>query len=290
MMKIIRYSGIRLKQDYTFPQQLEALCVSANAKTKDILEEARQAPFLLLDFDKNAEPIVLIRALLQQGELLLAEDAGKIIAYVAFRSIVLGRDARLEIYVSPQYRNDAFLKEFCDALEDYAFTAYPEGLQLHKVRATIHPENKASLTAAKNREFYSFGILPFEGLFNGQLTPMIYLELYPKQVRDALKNQEVLKSVRSPQRTPSSSPSTDSVVQLPQPSEPGGLLRQHPPSELPISERARPKRAKRRSKLTGESATLEQPNSLPTSGDPVREPIQFDISTAPGFAALDPAL
>lgn len=206
-MRIFRVSGVRLDiNSHLHAAQFAVICDQAEKLGTEILEEARKEPHLFYDYLKNLAARPLVASILSRGELFFAEIDGKIIAYAAFRDILIGHKAKLEIYLLPQYRKTRTLGEFRDALAQAAFAPFPDGLQLIKISACVHPQNIPSLKACKNSGFVHLSNLPYEGLFKGQLVPMIYLELYPPEIRHLMKPQEISNVKRSVSPNPSSPP------------------------------------------------------------------------------------
>jgi len=192
-MKVIRYSGIRLdRSNYTYPIQLQTVVQNVFNAAKDLFKQALQEPLLYYDNDKQVTIKDLIGAILSTGELFILYDDDKPIGYAGYRNVLVGRYANSEIYLLPEYRKSLILGEFRDVLCKAIFSPWPEGLQLLKVRAYVHPDNTPCLTGCKNSGFVEIATLPYEGLYQGVITNMIYLELYPAAVQDARTKEDVI--------------------------------------------------------------------------------------------------
>lgn len=196
-MKIFRYSGVRLKDDFTYSAQLEMLAHTVLNKAESVFKLSMSEPYLMYDEDKTKTPLQLIINHLHGGELYIAEIDDNPIGYASFRGIAPGRYAYLELYLLPEYRKSTILGEFRDKLYECAFLPFPQGLQLLKLKAHIHPENKSSISACENSGFKIISLLPFEGLFNKQISPMLLLELYPKEVLNSMQGEEINVSSQS---------------------------------------------------------------------------------------------
>ena len=188
-MRIIRSSVLRLNgASPTIGQDIENEIAIAVKLATPILEESRKEDWLYYDFSLNFTIEQNIRAGVLDSEIHLCEVDGEIAGFMKFSNIIVGKCANIEIYISPKYRKAGVLKEFCERMEQYVFTPFPEGLGVIKLKCFVHPENKASLAACKCTGFRTAAFLPFEGLFKGTWHPMIYLELYPPSVRDEVRN------------------------------------------------------------------------------------------------------
>jgi RimJ/RimL family protein N-acetyltransferase len=238
-MKIFRFSGVRLNSnDHTYAAQFDTICTQATRLAQTIFPDALKAPYFIPDTDKNVPLRFYIQNALLNGEIFFAEIDGKIIGYAIFRDIKTVHSALLEIFVLPEYRKTLVVEQFRAALDNAAFAKYPEGLQLLKVKAKIHPGNISSLRASKNSGFTILAELPFEGLFNATISPMIYLELYPKEVRELLKPQEVQNGRRRNSESKQSNSSAvhisgaiqlPTITELPSRALPDSILPEHIP-------------------------------------------------------------
>lgn len=205
MMKVWRYSGVRLVDDHTYAAQLEQLSHTVLKKAENIFAKSMTEPYLMYDEDKNKTLLQIIMGHLHGGELYIVEIDEKPIGYASFRNIAAARYAYLEIYMLPEHRKTAILADFGKKLYECAFASYPKGLQLLKLKAHIHPLNKSSLNACKKSGFAEIATLPFEGLFNRQICPMLLLELYPVEVRKSMQGEEIDVSTHSTTANESSS-------------------------------------------------------------------------------------
>lgn len=198
-MKVFRVSGVRLDPNsHLFAAQFETCVQQALKLGLKIFQEAQREPFLFYDNEKNKPIYQLIQSMLLQGELFFPEVNNEVIGYAAFRNIQPTRYANLEIYLSSGYRKSRTLGEFRASLESSAFAKYPDGLQLLKLKASIHPGNYSSLKACKNSGFVALCDLPLEGLWQGQLSTMIYLEKYSPEITALMKPQEISSNGKHP--------------------------------------------------------------------------------------------
>jgi hypothetical protein len=156
-----------------------------------IFLEAMKEPYLYVDHVKQASPRRILEAFLAQGELFVPEIDGKVVGYALFREIIAKLHSKFEIYLLPEHRKTLTLGHFRECLEKAAFAPFPEGLELVKLKASVHPLNISSLKACQNSGFMRLAEVPFEALFDGKLSSMIFLELYPKSIRDLLKPQVI---------------------------------------------------------------------------------------------------
>lgn len=214
-MRIHRISGVRLDMGSTYWAQLDVICQNAMNLGINIFTEALKESYLFYDCDRQKPLQTLLRDVLVHGELHFAEKDGKIIGYAAFKGIYPGMYAGFEVYILPEYRKSTVFGEFVSYLQNAAFKPFPEGLQLHKVKAYVHPDNLSCLNASKRCGFFTIAKMPFEGLFNGVITPMLYLELYAPEIRKVLQPQVIENGKRS-QRTKSNSSDLYTTGKLPQ--------------------------------------------------------------------------
>jgi len=191
-MKLLRFSGIRLdKTSPTYVQQYEILVRKATEALTPIHAEARKEPFLYQDHIVNAPLQDLLAAFLAIGELYLFEDQGNTFGYALFREILPRHKAKFEIYLAPAYRKTYIWKELRQVLDKMAFAPFPEGLELKKLCAVVHPANISSIRACLRHGFVPLCESLFEALFKGNYTSMIFLDLYPPEVRQLSQPQVI---------------------------------------------------------------------------------------------------
>jgi RimJ/RimL family protein N-acetyltransferase len=182
-LKVTRYSGIRLdSKSHLYLPQFETIAKKAIEIGAEIVEKSRVEPFFWFDHDKPKSTDLLIKEMLWGGELFFVEHEDKIVAFACFRNVIAGRFANLELYIVPEYRKHILLGQFRDILYKAAFAPYPEGLQLVKLKAFPHVDNKISIRTLKKSEFIQLCELRFEGLLNGHLCSMLALELFPREI------------------------------------------------------------------------------------------------------------
>lgn len=193
-MKVLRFSGVRLNLSSPHYQlEYNNLLARAVQATDHLFDAAKKEPYMFTDHIKGYPTEAILRAFLGNGELYVPQIDGKAVGYALFREILAHHHAKFEIFLFPEHRKNRTLSDFRDVLEVAAFEPFPKGLDLKKVKASVHPLNNASLRACKNAGFYALCESPLEALFNGVYTSMIFLELYPPVVRQTMK-QEVLES------------------------------------------------------------------------------------------------
>jgi hypothetical protein len=183
-MQVIRYSGVRLDpNNHLFAAQFEIVCKKAIEEGSAIVEKALTEPFLYFDHDKPKKPEQIIREMLWMGEVFFLKKDEDVIGYACFRNVVARRFAQLELYISPEHRKTTALGYFKDILYAQAFSKFPDGLELVKMKAFPHPSNAASLKALKQSGFVQLCEIPFDGLLNGQLCSILMMELYAKELQ-----------------------------------------------------------------------------------------------------------
>lgn len=201
-MQVVRFSGVRLDpNNHLFAAQFEIVCKKAIEEGSTIVEQAKSEPFLYFDHDKPKKAEQLIREMLWCGEVFYLKKEEEVIGYACFRSVVTRRFAQLELYISPEHRKTTALGYFKDILYGQAFNKFPEGLELVKLKAFVHPANENSIKALKQSGFVQLCELPFEACLNGQLCSILNLELYPKEITQI--QGEVIQDVRSVSATKS---------------------------------------------------------------------------------------
>ena len=198
-MKFIRYSGVRLDpKSHLYIPQFEAIAKKAIEIGAEIVDKAKIEPFFWFDHDKPKSAEQLIKEMLWRGEIFFVEHDDKIVAYACFRNVIAGRFCNLELYITPEYRKHILLGQLRDILYKAAFAPYPEGLQLVKIKAFPHPDNKVSIATCKKAGFVQLCELPWESVLNGKLCNSLLLELYPSEIQQA--QPEIIKDVKRRQR------------------------------------------------------------------------------------------
>jgi len=183
-MKVTRFSGIRLDpKSHLYLPQFETIAKKAIEIGAEIVDESRKEPYFWFDHDKPKTTDLLIKEMLWGGEIFFVEHDDKIVAFACFRNVIAGRFCNLELFIMPEYRKHILLGQFKDILVKAAFAPYPEGLQLVKLKAFPHPDNKVSIRTCKKAGFVQLCELPWETCLEGRLCSMILLELYPSEVR-----------------------------------------------------------------------------------------------------------
>jgi RimJ/RimL family protein N-acetyltransferase len=183
-MQVIRYSGVRLDpNNHLFAAQLETVCIKAIQEGSAIVEQAKSEPFFWFDHDKPKKPEQLIREMLWCGEIFFLKKDEKVIGYACFRNVVARRFAQLEVYICPEYRKTTALGYFKDILYAQAFSKFPDGLELVKLKAFPHPANEKSIKALKQAGFVQLCELPFEACLAGQLCSTLVMELYALEIQ-----------------------------------------------------------------------------------------------------------
>lgn len=238
-MKVYRLSGVRLDMNSsTYVASFQTIVQQALKLGQYVFEEARKEPFLYYDHIKNTPLQLAVSAVLSHGELFFPELDDKIIGYAAFREIIPSHNAKFEIFLLPEYRKRRLLSDFRDTLEKAAFAPWPEGLQLLKVKATVHPMNISSLKGCKNAGFIPLCESPYEALFGGIPQSMLLLEHYHPDIRKLLKpdvvdgvdktdkSEEKQHVRRTRLRSPSNSSRPKLLLSKPLPTQP---LNEHPP-------------------------------------------------------------
>lgn len=196
-MKVIRFSGVRLQGNYTYIAQLQTLVKTIIEQSGNLFTESLKTPYLYWDNEKTKSLEQIVGDHLYNGEVFIAYDEDKPAGFASFRNIVAGRHAFLEIFILPEYRKGYFLKEFRKTLYDAAFSEYPKGLQLLKIKASISLNNKASIKACLNSGFVKIATIPYEGLYDGKVSDMLLMEKYANELQNSMQG-EVIQNGSSP--------------------------------------------------------------------------------------------
>jgi hypothetical protein len=191
-MKLFRYSGIRLDPSKpTYEQEFETVWLNACQMGVPLMRRAQNEPYIYQDHLKSVPLEVILRNFLRIGELYVISNEGNPVGYALFREILPRHKAKFEIYLCPEYRKTYIWKDLLPTLESMAFDAYPNGLELKKLSASVHPQNTSSLKACVKAGFMLVGESLWEALFNRTYTSMMLLDLYPPKVRELFKPQVI---------------------------------------------------------------------------------------------------
>ena len=190
-MKVIRFSGVRLQGNYTYIAQLQTLVKTVVEQAGSLFTESLNTPYLYWDNERTKSLEQIVGDHLCNGEVFIAYDEDKPAGFASFRNIVPGRHAFLEIFILPEYRKGHFLKEFRKILYDAAFSEYPKGLQLLKIKASISPHNTASIKACLNSGFVKIATIPYEGLYDGKVSDMLLMEKYANELQNSMQGEVI---------------------------------------------------------------------------------------------------
>lgn len=161
-------------------------------------EAMRDEDYMVDDWLKGLPPNVMLYNAMQSGELFACFYGQKLAAITLLTNIIRQREGTLEAWVMPEFRGEYCVWEFWAALRNYAFRPFRNeigtdqdisnsGLDLRKIKCTISRANPEAFKACARMGFFQVGMSPQDGLYNGQLTDMLMLELPNPRYFPALK-------------------------------------------------------------------------------------------------------
>ena len=144
----------------------------------EIMATIMDEPYYVDDMMRELSAGQLLSHAIEQGEFLAHFLGDEPVGVSILRDIVAGRDATLEAWVFPKFRGSYCVFNAARQLIKYAFSAFEAGgLQLRKIKAQVSANNPSAIKAVDRLGFKLVGISPADGLFTGQYTDMLLLEL-----------------------------------------------------------------------------------------------------------------
>lgn len=182
-------SGIRFKSDVP-----EFRAAEQQLKRKKfmklfapLIQEAKQSTLFIEDGLANTPAEVIVdKFLVNNVEAFIVRDENdNFIGFHALENVQVFKHAELHSWSHPEAvgLHDRRCKlQSLDEVIQYAFTPWPEGLGLLKIKARVCEENIPTLKICHRFGFVCVGKLMMEALHGGQLRNMLLLELYNPQV------------------------------------------------------------------------------------------------------------
>ena len=166
---------------------MQTLVKAVVEQAASLFTESLKAPYLYFDNERTRSIEQVVADHLHNGELFIAFDEDKPVGFGSFRNVLAGRYAFLEVFILPEYRKGDVTKEFNKVLYDAAFSEYPKGLQLLKLKANINPNNVSSIKGSLNSGFVKIATIPYEGLYEGKVSDMLLMERYPDEIKNSMQ-------------------------------------------------------------------------------------------------------
>lgn len=181
----VRYSGYRILFSKNQAIDFGALR-NAMEQLRPLYDAAAQEPFFLDDGVRDGDPVNLLMHVLQKGEffLCMTQPLGtadnKVVGFAILRDISHGRFAYLEAWANPEFRGPegkAAMDHHFKEIIEYAFTEWPKGLGLQKIKAEVCVANLPCLYTCDRLGFEPVGRSQLDQFHNGLAYDSVLLEL-----------------------------------------------------------------------------------------------------------------
>lgn len=188
------------------------------SKYNDLLIAALNEIGMLDDMWRNLTAEQIWDNWLYRGEVFGCFKDGVPVGYLTLTDIVLGRHATKSGYIIPGERHQFELE---NQLLDYAFKEYPNGLGLIKIKSCI-PALMVPVLQTFTAMGECVGSSPYDGLFGGQPSDMLYFELYSPaiQAAEVLDGSESIRGLADGERSGSTTSGLHGASAIP---ESGGI-------------------------------------------------------------------
>lgn len=173
--------------------------------------EAAKEPFFLDDGIRDGDPVNLLMHVLQKGEffLCMTHELGtpdnKVVGFAILRDISHGRFAYLEAWANPEFRGPdgkAAMDHHFKEIIEYAFTEWPKGLGLQKIKAEVCVANLPCLYTCDRLGFEPVGRSQLDQFHNGLAYDSVLLELLNpaifRPVAESIKPDGIIEDTFAP--------------------------------------------------------------------------------------------
>lgn len=175
--KFVKYSGVDLTSENDLQVRAYKWAHMIDTVTKQyggVIAMAMKEPWYMDDSAREPEMRSVIENFLNDGELFACFANDQFVGFIGISRVILGREAYLDAYALPQFRKTILLRRIIDRVIKYCW----ERLGLVKLKAEIAEQNHSSFRACVRLGFGYVGTSPLDGLYLGQPTNMMLLELF----------------------------------------------------------------------------------------------------------------